>query len=360
MIMEGRRFSYGLIDVGELKAGEVRTDSSDRRVAHRLMIKGVSVQTTPRFWSSFSRRFGISENVFRYFDHNEVFKRVADRAPNATVRYCIEHNPTDRVRLLAVTSPNRPVPHCEELVDLIEQHGGEDLQYGNGLLRSLHVPKGGTMEAHIGADTFQRQFVLESPVDGFGNPRIYISMLREVCQNGMVAYAPAFRSEISVGQDVSHSLRRALRTYDNGEGYSALRQRFESAQTSWASIHEVQTLYRVLAKQLNYGHLKPDVLMRLDKLAGHLQERYGLANLEALSTKRQRVLPAECRVYDLLNYASELATHHAVAEGVPALQAFIGTMVSDEFDMEGTASSVQDFKDFFVPTDPSEPQQKSA
>ena len=60
------------------------------------------------------------------------------------------------------------------------------------------------------------------------------------------------------------------------------------------------------------------------------------------------MLPARCRVYDLLNFASELATHHARPVASQALQAHIGTMVSDEYDMEGTAEKVSDFDDFFV------------
>ena len=40
-----------------------------------------------------------------------------------------------------------------------------------------------------------------------------------------------------------------------------------------------------------------------------------LANVDTLSAKRQRTLPAACKVYDLLNFASEVATHHATESG---------------------------------------------
>ena len=75
---------------------------------------------------------------------------------------------------------------------------------------------------------------------------------------------------------------------------------------------------------------------------------YGLANLDALSAKRQRVLPSRCRVYDLLNFASEVATHHSTPAGSQSLQAFVGTTVADEFDLEGTASKGSEFADLFV------------
>ena len=83
-------------------------------------------------------------------------------------------------------------------------------------------------------------------------------------------------------------------------------------------------------------------------MTGNLHGIYGLANLDAISQKRQRVLPARCRVYDLLNFASEMATHRAAAAAGRRLQGFIGSLISDEYDMEGTAQSVTDFADFFV------------
>jgi hypothetical protein len=107
-------------------------------------------------------------------------------------------------------------------------------------------------------------------------------------------------------------------------------------------------LYKTLVKQQSAGQLGPQVLNDFHRVTGNLHEIYGLANLDSLSVKRQRVLPARCRVYDLLNFASELATHHAQPAGSQALQAHIGTMISDEYDMEGTAEKVSDFEDFFV------------
>jgi len=36
-------------------------------------------------------------------------------------------------------------------------------------------------------------------------------------------------------------------------------------------------------------------------------------DLDSLSAKRQRALPACCKVYDLVSFATEMATHHADA-----------------------------------------------
>ncbi len=86
-------------------------------------------------------------------------------------------------------------------------------------------------------------------------------------------------------------------------------------------------------------------------MTGDLTQIYGLTNLDALSSKRQRTLPAACKVYDLLNFASEVATHHASTQGNRTLQAYIGDLISGEFDLEGTVEQFSDWRDFFIGND---------
>jgi len=341
-------FKYGVAPVRDIRVFSDRDERTGKTTVRAIEVGGEAMTPTGRFWRSFFSRFGISDNVFKYFDHEEVFQRVSERVGEQPVRYCVERDPTGRLKLLAVSNPDRPFAHPAELKEVIRTSGGQDVKYHEGIVVSTHAPPSGERSIQIGGDEFNRRFVLETPVDGYGNPRIYLSMLRLVCLNGMIGYAPAFRSEIRTGNAVIYSIARALETYDNGEGYAALQQRFQSAQSSWASLNEVQGLYKLLVRQQSRGHLDSDVLDKLYRVAGNPCELYGLANLESLSVKRQRVLPARCRVYDMLNFASELATHHAQPVAARALQAYVGTTVSDEYDMEGTAEKMTDFNDFFA------------
>ncbi len=73
--------------------------------------------------------------------------------------------------------------------------------------------------------------------------------------------------------------------------------------------------------------------------------------MDALSVKRQRTLPTACRVYDLLNFASELATHHSAPTGNRLVQAYIGDLISSEYDLEGTVDQFTDWRDFFIGND---------
>jgi len=349
---------YPIVSLGELRVVPTSNPKATRRASECLAVRGETFLTTPRFWRSLFHRFGISGNIFRYFDHDEVFTRVVQRSPDDRLRLCAERRGKGHPRLMAVSHPNRPLLDYDQAVSLLGRyHEGPVRQahdrasrddrpaYHDGIVSSTHTPRSGQAGSDIGPDRFHNRFVVEAPIDGFGQPRIFLSLLRQICSNGAIGYARAFRSDIRIGEDAAYTLERALGQFDHEEGFAALRQRFQSAQKSWASLHEALQLHRVLAR---LGISGGPYQKELDRLCGDLHALYGLANLESLSVKRQRMLPARCRVYDLLNFASEIATHRASAESRPRLQAYIGTLVSDEYDLEGTAEKVPEFRDLFL------------
>ena len=348
------RIEYPTVSLGELRVVSHEPDADTdkpagpaRRRAVSVHARGETFEPSGRFWSSLFHRFGISENIFRYFRHDEVFDRIVQASPDDRLRLCIERVGPKRQRLLACSNPKRPVLTYQQADALLTKHHGDEggPVYHTGLLTSTHTPKSGERGFDIGPDRFHNRFVVEAPIDGFGQPRIYLSLLRQVCSNGAVGYARSFRSDVRIGDDTAYTLERALGQFDHDEGFTALRQRFESAQKSWASLHEALLLHRTLAR---IGTGASEHHKQLDRVCGDLHALYGLANLETLSAKRQRILPAKCRVYDLINFASEIATHKAPVEERGRLQAYIGTLVSDEYDLEGTAEKVPEFKDLFL------------
>lgn len=350
-------FEYGYTRVRDLMVEAERDPQRKKARIRAVEVEGERLAPTRRFWKSFFGRFGIADNVFRYFEPEEVFQRISERCPDDGLRYCVERDERGEGRLLAVSNPRRAVIRYGEVRDLVGHYDGLDTSYEAGIVTSTHRPRSGDQTFAIGPDRFQHRFVLETPVDGYGHPRIFLSFLRLVCSNGAVGYSRAFRSDVSLGKDMGHCIARALESYDNGDGYAALRQRFESAQQSWASVHECTKLYKLLIRMRQERDTDKETLIRdLYRLTGNLNELYGLANLDALSVKRQRVLPARCRVYDILNFASEVATHHASPSGNRSLQAFIGSLISDEYDLEGTAEASPDFADFFVATEDAAPR----
>src|SRR5262249_12358534 len=160
------------------------------------------------------------------------------------------------------------------------------------------------------------------------------------------------------------SIVRALEGFNNEEGFAALRQRFEAAARSWASVYETQTLYKHLVRLLAGRHVGGDgaalvgsgsiarllqapdspeqrpiaatsqdeigspLITAFTRMVGDPSRLYGLANLDALSVKRQRALPTKAKIYDLLNFTSEIATHAADEYGARSSQAWLGSLIS--------------------------------
>jgi hypothetical protein len=362
-----QRFEYGFARIKDLS---VRTTvaKNGTTVVNEVLLDGRAVEPTKRFWTSLHLRFGFTGNIFRYFRHDEVFQRISEVAPNDRFRWCVERSPDGTDRLLAVTNPNTALVQHEELLGLLARYETEQISYSNGVVRSRHTPRVSGIFP-IGGDDFQNKYVLDTPIDGFGRPSVYLSLLRLVCSNGAIGHSPAFRSELNLGRGddgVEFALVRVLDGFNNEEGYAALRQRFESATRSWASVNEVNKLYKLLVRMHQRGEVDgrgrvtvsgdgaseldsaSPLLRSYQRLTGDLAQIYGLANPDALSVKRQRTLPTPAKVYDLLNFASEVATHHTDPAGNRVLQAFLGELITGEYDLEGTADQFSDWKDFYV------------
>jgi hypothetical protein len=320
---------------------------------------------------SLQARFGFSRNIFRYFSHAEVFDRISTVAPNDQVRYCLEKQPDGTDTILAVTNPNAPVIRYDHLQQLLNQYQAESISYTNGVVRSRHAPRVAD-PFHIGSDAFANKYIIDTPIDGFGRPSVYLALLRMICSNGAIAYSRAFRSEINLGRagdGVEYGLTSVLDGFNNEEGYTALQQRFESAMNSWASVNEVNKLHKVLLRLHHHRQVRNapvpafgsdgaeqaqelqqnwPVLQSFRQLTGDLSLEYGLVSFDALSIKRQRTLPTKTKMYDLLNFTSEVATHHATDSGSRVLQAFLGELVSRDYDLEGSGEAFGDWRDFFV------------
>ncbi|MEY3142041.1 MAG: hypothetical protein RLY21_534 [Planctomycetota bacterium] len=321
------------------------------RAPKALYLNGEPVLTTPRFWWSLFVRCGLSESVFRYFDPAEVFDRVASVDAGRSIRFAIEGDASrgGARKLLAVTSPNGPILDRSAVAEIIDRYDGHRIAYSGGVLRSMHVPASGDRAIQIGPDEFRQRFQLDVPVDGLGEPRFHVALLRLVCQNGAIGTRSVFRSVVRMGKDPQHSLERALGHFANDDGFSAMRDRFESSQRSWASLREVRLLERQL-DTISWGLTDGASTRRaaFRRMVGDYEARYGIASVDALSVKRQRMLQANCRVYDLLNFATEMATHHAPPQAAARLHGWLGSTLTEEYDLENTANDVPEFADVYM------------
>lgn len=364
--MSKPRFEYGSCEVNDLSVVTRTIDAGNGKTKEieDLYLDGREVKDSPRFWTSLQSNFGFSSNIFKYFSHSEVFNRIADVSPRSRLNWCIESAEGKADKILAVTNPGKAVLRHDDALDLISKYGGSDkYEYSNGIIQSQHFPIGNDHSFSIGGDAFENRFALDIPIDGFGNPSTYLMMMRLRCTNGMIAMTPAFRSEINIGRkEGTFALSRVLEGYNNEDGFLALRDRYTSAQTSFASLNEVNNTYKTLLRVGNSGGVRlasdgvslmetaPEnsILGRFNRMTGDIGEMYGLANYDAMSQKKQRTLPAKCTMYDLFNFITEIATHKATTDGARRLQALQGDMLANEYDLEGTCTDNKDYRTFWM------------
>lgn len=380
-------FDYKFLPVSDLDVKTEEDPKTGKPIVQAILVEGEELVETDRFWTSLFARYGFNKAFFKYYTHAEVFKRISNVEKNDRMRLCIERDEAGKGTLLAVSNPTKPIVVYDELMELLGRYGNESLTYSSGIVESQHQPRIGTAGFNLCGDDFVNRFMMATPIDGYGGPNIYLSLLRQVCQNGLIGYAKHFKAGLAIGKgddEVAPSLVRALEGFNNEEGFSAIRERLESAANSWASIYEAQELYKIVTRL--YAHklisdmgsmdmasvqslkavnlsryllttlegqtvadgLGSPILKAFHNMTGDISRLYGLANPEALSQKKRRTLPVNTTVYDLINFATEVATHYALPSGARMLNAFVGTILVEEFDMEGTREKFLEFKDFHV------------
>jgi hypothetical protein len=355
-------FAYHTVGVRDLKARK-ETDPSNHRkeIVRGIEVDGEDVKPSQRFWISLGARYGFSPSIFKWFDHEEVFDRISERAASDRIRVTIETSPDGRKTLLGATNPGKPLVGCNNLLELLDESHTEDVDYDNGIITSTHKLRR-PVNFLVGDDEHQQQFTMSTPIDGYGQPNIYLSLLRTVCSNGMIAMAKAFRTSLTLGRgqdDVMFSIERALSSFNNEEGFHALRQRIESSGKSWASLYESYTLAQILQKAILDGSITngDDVGKSYTEKTGDLSTIYGLAQMTELSKKRMKTLPCKATVYDLINFATECATHHCKDQGYARrFQSWCGDVISQEYDLENTLETYAEFNDWWSPADGNQAQ----
>ena len=314
-----------------------------------IELGGESFKPTRRFWHSLALFLNVQEKMFLYFTPNELISRIVQKKNDPKFRLTIERAPRSGPKLLSLSQQSRPMIDFDSAYELLQRYQVESTFYSEGVLMCSSKPRSGSSNLPIGPDLFRNQFTMSVPVDGLGDAKLHLGLLRLICLNGMVGMTNAFTSAVRMGKEPQHVLERALSTFDNEEGFSVLRDRFAASQRSWASLAEVQRLHSFIMKLPKTESSAP-VLNRFQSLIDDCSARYGFANLSALTERRLRVLPATMRAYDLINIATEISTHHVSTPASLRVNSWSSDYISREFDLEDTAPELVEFKPLFFST----------
>lgn len=313
-------------------------------VLNGIKIGGDKYVASERFTQSFWTRFGLSPSVFSVIEPDECFKRLADRHPRAqTVLTTIAG------RALAMSSPATSRISPMMVAKLLEMPG---INRGDRKVRELTLSEEGMIQTthclpdapvKIGGEGFLHEFFFETPIDGYGSPMSFISLLRLVCLNGMVAYRPAFRSIFKVSgegeEQIIYGLHRILSSFTNEEGFQALNERFTKAMVTAPSVSEYAAFRGLLVQELRHSRHAIAILDLLDKKLGSISDMYSVATVTDLDPKRARTMPMKGTLGDIINISTEISSHYpGMVRDANKLHSWVGMLIQETYDLEDVKS----------------------
>ena len=330
------RFDYETIGLGEMTPLTIDNTIRGVRIGNEAYF------TSKRFMQTLMSLFGFSENLFQYFTPEELFGRIQERRKDTEIRICIDRKAQ---MLNGIIRPEQTgLPLATVCWTLVEDKRFRKMEY---------CPEKACIEAQlelpsvwdIPSDSHYETFLhVRYPVDDVSSPTIALGIVRQVCSNGLVARRKCFETALIVEKNHGTHLRQLLASFNNRNGFDALRERLQIAQETKASVNEYLAAVNAVQKCIN----KPEsVINRMDCVAGMPEDTYGQTRLDAIRSRYRKELPVAASVMDLINILTELATHYTV-KNKDYLYTFVTGMLAAEFDLEEIVPNRKSAQRFYL------------
>jgi hypothetical protein len=168
-----------------------------------------------------------------------------------------------------------------------------------------------------------------------GTPEATLATWRQICSNGAVAEAPLFRTKMEVKDSSGEHFRRLLTSFSNPRGVEMLHTRLVIANETKASVDEVHQVETLIRRQVRDARHQMLLCERLQEVADNPCVRYGVTDLGAIGERRRALLPTGASVADVMNFVSELNTHHsAILKNGDAANGLLGDFYAKNYDLE--------------------------
>ena len=297
-----------------------------------LVIDNSAYKLSDRFYKTLAAELGIPYGVFGFFTPLEVMERAAAKVPDLQLRVTVDTEGQQALGLTQNKGLPMPINYIENVLHNDKRLTG--VEYSDGVLSAMldlddpwDVPNDSTYGMRVRCRV---------PVDGVGMPDMSLATWRQVCSNGAVAETSLFRTKMEIKDNSGEHFRRLLASFSNPSGVEMLQERMCNAAETKASVGEVVLLEGLIRRSVANARNQMLLRERLNDVADNPCVRYGVTDLANIGQKKRPLLPVGCSVADLLNFASELGTHHSdLLKSDSTLQSFSGTLLSKGFDLEG-------------------------
>ena len=297
-----------------------------------LVIDNSAYKLSDRFYKTLAGELGIPYGVFGFFTPLEVMERAAAKVPDLQLRVTVDTEGQQALGLTQNKGLPMPINYIENVLHNDKRLTG--VEYSDGVLSAMldlddpwDVPNDSTYGMRVRCRV---------PVDGVGMPDMSLATWRQVCSNGAVAETSLFRTKMEIKDNSGEHFRRLLASFSNPSGVEMLQEHMCNAAETKASVGEVVLLEGLIRRSVANARNQMLLRERLNDVADNPCVRYGVTGLANIGQKKRPLLPVGCSVADLLNFASELGTHHSdLLKSDSTLQSFSGTLLSKGFDLEG-------------------------
>ena len=296
-----------------------------------IMFEGAQYKPSRRFLKGLVQRMKVSLSVFELFSPLEVVRRAAERAPELPLRLTLDRQ--DHQALGLIEDKGVPIPAGNIEIVMKDDRRLQDFDYHDGVItgrfdlgEAWDIPNDSKYGVHV---------LTEVPVDGMGTPEATLATWRQVCSNGAVAEAPLFRTKMEVKDSSGDHFRRLLTSFSNPRGVEMLHARLVSANGTKASVDEVHQVEAFIRRQVRDARHQMLLCERLQEVADNPCVRYGVTDLGAMGERRRALLPTGASVADVMNFVSELNTHHAeLIKNRDAANGLLGEFYAKSYDLE--------------------------
>lgn len=319
-------------------------DCSDKTIKG-LHLAGEDYKLSSRFFKTLASRLDVPFGVFGLFTPFEVMNRAAELHPGMPLRMTVDTESKEVLGLVENKGVPMPIRFIENV--LHDDPRLKEVAYGEGLLEATldldeqwNVPNDSKYHVRVRCRV---------PVDGATIPDMNLATWRQVCSNGAVAEAPLFRTKMEIKDNSGEHFRRLLASFSNPTGVELLQQKMHAASETKASVGEVVFLEGLIRRVVPNGRNQMLLRERLYEVAENPCVRYGVTDLSNIGMKKRSLLPVGCSVADLLNFASELQTHHReLLKDENLLQTFPGTLLAKGFDLEDLYPNARTTSSFYL------------
>jgi len=354
--------NLGLADM-KITTDESKTASGRIRKTSYLEVDGTQFLIGDRFRNSILGHIGQGNSIFNLFEIDEVMNRFRDKVPTreaVSVTLDLEGR-----NALGVVQNGKPIAAATEIADLTLSQGAS-FRYFGGRILAEHTP-GNEFEAQarlIGGEVHNLKYYHDCPLDGYGNPSFFIGLIRQICSNGAVAMAPAFRKSLNLpdprkikgGNDapsVIGTIERALRNFSIGEeASSGLIERIEAAGKTPASVREFRNMLRTFERILDPSSpgcsetSRMRIRYAMDGIKDAIINDLDVTSLSVFDDKPASRIPTPYNVYDLINMATEAVSHFDLFNDT-VMHGAVGRLLVESYDLEGLDLPVPDCTPFF-------------